>query len=128
MSAAIDTVAPKLGKLIPLLGSNHDGEVLSAAAAIRRTLDNAGLDLNDLAETISAPGYVPQMGRTTGPDLASMFTAIWQYNPPSDKWAEIIHDIHYQHRAGRRLSFKQRNLIERFHKTAMANRDAGGGA
>ncbi len=42
-------VAIKIRKLLPLLGSDKDGEVLGAARAIHRTLQSAGSDLHDLA-------------------------------------------------------------------------------
>lgn len=42
----------KVARLIPLLGSDVDGEVVSAARAIARTLKSAGLDLHDLARQL----------------------------------------------------------------------------
>ena len=51
---ALSTVAPKLAKLIPMLSSNHAGEVLATAAAITRTLKSAGLDWHDLARQVEA--------------------------------------------------------------------------
>jgi hypothetical protein len=44
--------APALqaGKLIRLLGSNRDGEVLAAARALDQTLRSAGFDWHDLAD------------------------------------------------------------------------------
>lgn len=42
-------ITPKLAKLLPLLASNHDGEVVAAARAIVRTLTAAGSDLHALA-------------------------------------------------------------------------------
>lgn len=47
-------VADKLGKFIRLLKSNRDGEVVAAARAIVRTLEGAGADIHDLAESIGA--------------------------------------------------------------------------
>ncbi|MEH3117017.1 MAG: hypothetical protein PGN25_05235 [Methylorubrum populi] len=56
-------VSDKLTKLIPLLGSDKDGEALGAARAIGRTLKSAGLDLHALAgrigpQTTEAPRVV----------------------------------------------------------------------
>lgn len=45
-------VSDKLTKLIPLLGSDNDGEALGAARAIGRTLQAAGLDFHALANRI----------------------------------------------------------------------------
>jgi hypothetical protein len=63
MNAALTTVAPMVGKLIRLLASDQDGEVVASARALHRTLRNAGLDFNELAQMIEAP---PQ--RTADPD------------------------------------------------------------
>jgi hypothetical protein len=35
MISGLTTIGPKLGKLLPRLGSNHDGEVVAAAAAYK---------------------------------------------------------------------------------------------
>jgi hypothetical protein len=48
-------VAPKLSKLIPLLGSDQPGEVVAAATAIHRTLQSAGCDFHDLVAAIEKP-------------------------------------------------------------------------
>jgi hypothetical protein len=45
-------IADRLEKLIPLIGSDNDGEALGAARAIDRTLKGAGLDLHALASRI----------------------------------------------------------------------------
>ncbi len=57
-------LAAKIAKLVPLLGSNHDGEVVAAARSIVRVLDAKGLTLHDLAGnievgTLSVPAYSP---------------------------------------------------------------------
>jgi hypothetical protein len=50
-------VAPRIGQLIRLLGSNQDGEVVAAARALGRTLASVDADFHNLAATIerSAP-------------------------------------------------------------------------
>jgi hypothetical protein len=53
------TIAPTLGKLIPLLASNHDGEVIATARAIDRVLKSSGRDWHDLAATLSLPTPIP---------------------------------------------------------------------
>lgn len=47
------TTDSKLQKLIALLASNHDGEVLAAARMIGRHLQTIGRDFNDLAAMIT---------------------------------------------------------------------------
>jgi hypothetical protein len=44
----------KLTALIPLLASDHDGEVVATVHAIRRMLQAAGLDLHTLAAILTA--------------------------------------------------------------------------
>lgn len=53
-------IAPKLSKLIPLLASDQPGEVVSAAAAIQRTLKSAGCDFHDLVNAIGSPPRAAQ--------------------------------------------------------------------
>lgn len=48
------TVTPQLGKIIRLLSSSIDGEVIAAVAAINRTLALHNLDIHDLAEVVDA--------------------------------------------------------------------------
>ena len=43
----------RLARLIPRLATDSDGEVLATVAAIRRTLDRAGMDLHDLAARLT---------------------------------------------------------------------------
>jgi hypothetical protein len=44
--------ADKIGKLIKLLSSSNDGEVVAAARAILRTLEAEGADIHELAERV----------------------------------------------------------------------------
>jgi len=64
--SASPALAPRLAALIRLLGSPHDGEVLAAATALRRTLAAEGSDLHDLASEltrqVSTPASVPAGG------------------------------------------------------------------
>jgi hypothetical protein len=54
----------KLGRLLPRLASDSAGEVVATVAAIRRTLDRAGLDLHDLTARLTA---TPQPVRPISP-------------------------------------------------------------
>jgi hypothetical protein len=49
---ALAPIADKLGKLIRMLSSDRDGEVIAAARALQRTLLSAGTDLHALAGAI----------------------------------------------------------------------------
>jgi hypothetical protein len=53
MTAALAVVAPRIGQLIRLLGSDQDGEVVAAARrALGRTLASVNEDFHTLADTI----------------------------------------------------------------------------
>jgi hypothetical protein len=52
-------LASRLAKLIPRLASTHDGEVLATVAAIRRTLESAGLSIHDLAAALTIGTPIP---------------------------------------------------------------------
>lgn len=66
----------RLGKLIPRLSSNHDGEVVATARAIGRVLEAEKLDLHDLAAAVvtgfrtpskAAPAPSPTPSRSRRP-------------------------------------------------------------
>ena len=52
-------VATKLAKLLPVLSSNQDGEVIGAARAIDRVLKSANLDWHVLADIVSRSAPPP---------------------------------------------------------------------
>jgi hypothetical protein len=63
MTAVIDTATrSSLGKLLRLLASDVDGEVLGAVRALRRVLATNKLDLHDLANIIESPSIAPSSG------------------------------------------------------------------
>lgn len=66
----LETIA-KLGKVIPRLASDHDGEILATVAAIRRTLEGVGHDLNDLGKHIAESNPFAAIGLEPG----------WPYTP-----------------------------------------------
>jgi hypothetical protein len=55
MSALPAALIPMLDKLIPLLASNHDGEVVATVRAIGRVLKSGGFDWHDLAAWLRTP-------------------------------------------------------------------------
>jgi hypothetical protein len=63
---ALTTIAPRLRKLVLMLSSNHDGEVVGAARAIGRVLKDAGCDWHTLADAISFSK--PEHAPTSPPD------------------------------------------------------------
>ena len=48
-------ITGKLGKMIRMLASDCDGDVIAAARAIKRTLRSEGLDIHALAKGIEEP-------------------------------------------------------------------------
>ncbi len=61
---AIDTqIAERLKRLLLMLSSNHDGEVVAAAKAVDRTLKAADRDWHDLVETLTSPNPAPYARR-----------------------------------------------------------------
>jgi hypothetical protein len=61
----------KLGKLMPMLSSDRDGERAAAVAAIERTLKNHDRDWHDLAASIAATPAVRELLRSQSEDGAS---------------------------------------------------------
>jgi hypothetical protein len=62
------TTLAKVSKLLPLLASDHDGEVVATARAVVRALRSAGHDLHDLVATLHRPNA---SGVFTPPDRAT---------------------------------------------------------
>lgn len=73
----------KLVRLLPRLASDSPGEVVATVAAIRRTLDRAGLDLHDMAARLTEAARPAQPdapkpkwhAQHNGADLLAM--ALW---------------------------------------------------
>jgi hypothetical protein len=95
--SSMAVVAPKLSKLIPMLATDHDGEMVATVRAISRTLKGAGLDFHNLVEALCEPKsiYAPPP------------------SPPADKepetWSEIARWC-LHHDAGD-LSCKERKFV-----------------
>jgi len=85
---SIDPVADKLGKLLKMLSSPRDGEVIAAARAILRTLEGAGADIHELAHRVES-------GKLSEADMQRIYDAAYadgQRDAEKDKPAEF-HDI-----------------------------------
>lgn len=61
----------KLGKLLRLLASDKDGEVVAAARAITRTLRAEGQDIHALADVVERIPLAPQKETRSPPDKPS---------------------------------------------------------
>jgi hypothetical protein len=71
MSSGLTTIGPQLGRLLPLLGSNHDSEVVATERAIGRVLQGAGCDWHDLVKAL-----LPTPAPIDAADLPSEKSAI----------------------------------------------------
>lgn len=69
----------RLEKLLLMLSSDHDGEVLSAARAIGRTLQTAGADWHDLAGSLLAPAPRSQTKKPRDDDSDSDWRAMREF-------------------------------------------------
>jgi hypothetical protein len=97
-SRKLDT--KKVGKLVRLLASDKDGEVLATVAAIKRMLDVADLDLHDLADAVRAGFRKPQKQRQPA-----------KWTPPApdtDFWQSMAWWAHYH---GHRLPTSDRDYV-----------------
>jgi hypothetical protein len=100
------TIAPTLGKMIPRLASDHDGEVVATVRAIGRLLKSSGRDWHDLAATLSLPTSIPSADwrgearfcagnaqRLSERELNFIVTLARYRGCPTDKQLKWLHDI-----------------------------------
>jgi hypothetical protein len=107
--ADLTIVAPKLIKLLPLLTSDKDGEVVASARAIDRLLKSAGLDIHDIVESVSTPKRVVVYG---GPE--------WDEDSVPQSWRDLARWCR-DHDGGRLNSAERKFVVD------MANRLVLGG-
>jgi hypothetical protein len=65
-----DKLGNKLGKLLKMLSSPRDGEVIAAARAILRTLEGAGADIHELARRVES-------GKLSEADMQRIYDAAY---------------------------------------------------
>lgn len=82
-----------LGKMVGLLGSDHDGEVVAAARQIKRVLESKGLSFGDLVNLIegSKSGSVAVREQASG--LAAMADSILANVVMMKPQSQFVHDI-----------------------------------
>ena len=79
---------PALAKLIRLLASDVDGEVLGAAHALGRALKANGCDFHDLASIVEAPPIVPNGGGRAGSGFHDHFGD--DDGDPAETWEAMV--------------------------------------
>ena len=113
--SALAPIADKLGKLIRLLSSDKDGEVLAAARAIGRTLDGEKLTIHDLAEGLASGGAkfterdaeeIYRRGKADGRREADHDVGFRSVDEPT--WNEIARECKA---ASGRLSERERKFV-----------------
>lgn len=70
-------IVARLGQLILLLSSPHDGEKVAACGAIMRTLGSAGLDLHALADIVRNAAVGERPSTPHKGDRSPQATAVW---------------------------------------------------
>jgi hypothetical protein len=88
-------LAKKLARLIPLLGTDKDGEALATVRALERTLRTAGYDFHALAQVVAEPQTVVVYGERPAPPPESLLDIA--------KWCRTNH--------GGRLSAREEKFI-----------------
>jgi hypothetical protein len=68
MTSSLHEIAPRLEKLLLMLSSEHDNEVLTAARAITRTLQTVGADWHDLTTGLLPPATAKGRTKKAAPE------------------------------------------------------------
>jgi hypothetical protein len=119
--ADLAPIAPKLSKLIPMLSSDRDGEVVAAVRAIGRTIQGAGLDFFALSDALSEPKVLlspasPPPRREPEPEPKTLRDiAAWCRSHDAgrlnDKERRFVNEMVAHLTIGRRISDKQENWL-----------------
>jgi hypothetical protein len=108
---ALATIAPKLAKILPLLASDKDGEVIATARAIGRMLAGAQADWHDLVRVLTEPPAENYPDH--GADLPFVLRCLHRH-PSLDAWeSDFIASIARLQARKRSLSDKQRAAVLR---------------
>ena len=122
MTAALAAMPlPQIAKLVRVLASDRDGEVVAAARAMGRVLQAHGHDLNDLADAIQH-GFANDTGRSADAPMPRapqemVRELLTRWGDDLDGWERTFcHSIARQYRP---LSPKQRaKVVEIFEKVS----------
>jgi hypothetical protein len=107
----------KLGKLLKMLSSSSDGEVVAAARAIMRTLENEGGDIHELAARVADNKLLQadmqkiyDAAYRKGKDEAAATTGFNSVDPPS--FYEMACEIQAKDDERGQLGEKERGFID----------------
>jgi hypothetical protein len=104
--AKIEDLGDRLKKLVPMLGSDRDGEVANAARVITKILKESGLDWHDVTKKLCSSS---QSGKSGG----SSFNADEYYN-----WAKRYYQDSYRRD-------DQQDYNERYYKNQQKKKKEG---
>ena len=104
--AKIEDLGDRLKKLVPMLGSDRDGEVANAARVITKILKESGLDWHDVVKKLCSSS---QHGNSGGPS----FNADEYYN-----WAKRYYQDSYRRD-------DQQDYNERYYKKQQKKKEEG---
>ena len=110
MMVTICQAAPKLAKLLPLLASDKDGEVVATARAIGRTLAAAGADWHDLVRMLTESPAVEDEQQF---DFPFILRCLHGHPSLNERESQFVASIAAQQARGRPLSEKQRAAVLR---------------
>jgi hypothetical protein len=115
-------ITPKLSKLIPMLATEHDGEVVATVRAINRTLKAAGMDFHALVEALCElkPTYAPPPPPSPEPPPSTLLDiARWCRAHAISRLSSVEHkficDMVERLSQGRRISQKQENWLRNIY-------------
>ncbi len=109
-------IAESLRKLIPLLASDQDGEVISAVKAINRKLRTAGFDIFDLAANLGMaerPANTLRLPPKTWSEMARYCLA--RCERLSDRERKFVSDIASLLASGAAPTEKQANWLRKLN-------------
>lgn len=113
-SVSLAPIAGRLGKLVPLLSSNLDGDVVAAARAIGRALVSVGADWHDLTEALTKPSRSPPGG--AGLDRSHAMAAWLAGRFDLTDWeSNFVASLSRRMRAGRSLTPRQAATLTRIY-------------
>ena len=108
-------VAPKIAKLIPMLGTSNDGEALAACRAMGRALHAAGSDFHALAAAIRSP-LAPVIPPSPATALWSAIVgSLSEHRGLTAREAEFVASVGDMLRRGRMLSERQKDWLRAIH-------------
>jgi hypothetical protein len=107
---ALAPIAPRLAKLVALLSSDKDGEVLGAVEAMKRLLGTVDADFHDLARVVEGDDHRDTARRDDDwVDLIHRLLA--NAGSLSDRDYEFLRSMRRHVALGREPTLRQRNWI-----------------